>query len=143
MINLWNILINFSNSSNKCVTLNLINLSKLFHIIMLFDKLIKCDLGNSSKLIWYICHTYLINMSILFDKFVKLLTQAVRVVFRLAIMLCVSFPPFTQVFCACCENHGYVQNINDDYVIISLRRIKKPFFLGVFALFFNVRNSPS
>ena len=45
----------------------------------------------------------LINLSNLFDKFVKLLAQTVRAGFHSAIMLWVRFPPFAQVLCACCE----------------------------------------
>ena len=85
-----------SNSSDKFDKLNLLNLSKLFH--------------KYAKLI---------------DKFIKVLVQTLRAGFPLAIMLWVSFPPLAQVFCVYCEKPGTCASINNDYVIMSLRRTKK------------------
>ena len=42
-------------------------------------------------------------MANLFDELIKLSAQTVRAVFHSAKILCVGFPPFVQVFCACCE----------------------------------------
>ena len=82
-------MINLSNSYNNFDKLNLINLSKLFHkyVQLLFENLAKRNFEN------------LLN---LFDKFDKVLAQTARAVFHSAVMLCVSFPPFTQIICACC-----------------------------------------
>ena len=82
-------MINLSNSYNNFDKLNLINLSKLFHkyVQLLFENLAKRNFEN------------LLN---LFDKFENVLAQTARAVFHSAVMLCVNFPPFAQMICACC-----------------------------------------
>ena len=103
----------------------MINLSKLFYkyVQLLFENLAKRNLEN------------LLN---LFDKFDKVLAQTARAVFHSAVMLCVSFPPFAQMM-----RVVYLKNVNKDYEIMTLRRIKKRYFLDVFELFLSVKYNPS